>query len=144
MQWHVNIIGRVWNTVLRRTGVRGFLTACVMSHTIFSPCRPCPASSAARPCMWRRRWPTSGWVGGSDRSCRCSGAAEAARCSHILNTGARRWGWRGSGESRIICIEMLTVNATRNLGFSSLLFKASSAHTFQQITKVVVHHQRQS
>lgn len=51
----------------------------------FSPCRPCPASSAARPCMSRQRWLTSGWEGGSDKSCQCSGAAGAARCSHTLN-----------------------------------------------------------
>lgn len=67
------------------------LTESVMScRAHFSLCHPCPASSAARPCMSQRRWLTSGWEGGSDSSCQCPGAAEAALCSHIWKTETQR------------------------------------------------------
>lgn len=64
--------------------------------------RPCPASSAARPCRWQRRWPTSGWEEGSDRSCRCAGVAGAAPCSHTSQTKQREQE-RSVVSIRLIC-----------------------------------------
>lgn len=58
----------------------------------FSLCRPCPASSAARPCTSRQRWLTSGWVAGSDSSCQCAAAAGAAPSSRTWNKERCGWG----------------------------------------------------